>query len=175
MKSLRTPFLASLLCLMALSVTADPWEDLDTRQAEIVSKYLKLHPFILDYCDCCSEGEVYLMRVVDTRTVPCSYNTAKFSIIATVVRIAKMDREASGLPIPTNVTPLEGEPEEFIVSLNYTYVYSKPDKMAVPFYKLVPYELDHVCQLSARYPKPSGSNDIQDTAYQRWFKKNKLK
>lgn len=166
-------FLAfSFLILSPLK--ADPWEDLTQKQAEAVVKFLKKNPFILDYCDCCGEGDVYLMKVVSTKIVECSYNSAKKTVVAEVVKIGKLETN-DGVPSAYRTQSMQSAPESYIVTMNYTFVYSKRDKWATPLFKEVAYDQNHVCKGATRFPNPFDNNDIKDADYRKWFKAQKLK
>lgn len=153
---------------------ADPWEDLTDKQAKSVVKFLEKNPFILDYCDCCETDEVYLMKVVSTKIVPCSYDETKKTVIAQVVRIGKLEVNG-GVPSAYRTTALAENIESFTITMNYTFVFSKRDKWAVPLFKEVAYEQDHICKGATRFPNPFENNDIKDESYKKWFKKQKLK
>ena len=160
------------MCLW-LAAKADPWEDLTEKQANAVTKFLAKNPFILDYCDCCESGDVYLMKVVRTKIVPCSYNEAKKTVVAEVVRIGKLEVAEGGVPSAYRTTAVSEPPQDFIITMNYTFVYSKRDKWAVPFFKAVDYDQNHICKGATRFPNPFDNNDIKDEDYQKWFKNKK--
>ncbi len=163
-----------LLSMATLTAaTADPWEDLTQEQAEAVIQHLEMHPFILDYCDCCGSGDVHLMKVISARIVECAYDSEKKSVIAQVVKIGKLE-VSDGTPSAYNVQGAENDmPEELIISMNYTFVYSTCGQWAVPFFKEVPYEQNHVCHGATRFPSPFENKVLEDDAlYLEWFVEN---
>jgi hypothetical protein len=169
-------YLFLMLCtFLAFQVSADPWEDLTEKEAKAVVKFLKTNPYILDYCDCCGSGDVYLMKVVSTEIVPCSYAEGKKSVIAKVVPLGKLETDADGTPSAYRVEKMSDAVEELIVTMNYTFVLDKKNKWAVPFFKVVPYSQNHVCKGATRFPNPADNPNIKDTGYKAWFKKMKLK
>ena len=172
MKNLFLLFFAIFTCMAA---KADPWEDVTEKQAASIVKFLKKNPFILDYCDCCDEGDVYLLKVVSTKIVPCSHDETKKTVIANVLRIAKLETGKDGTPTAYRAKTCAEPEQEFIISMNYTFVFSKRDKWAVPFFKEIPYEQDHVCKGATRYPNPAENENIKDAEYKKWFAKRKIK
>ncbi len=158
-----------------LVAKADPWEDLTDKQAKAVVRFLQKNPFILDYCDCCGSGDVYLMKVVSTKIIPCSYNEAKKTVVAEVVRIGKLEVTEGGVPSAYRTTALAETQKDFIITMNYTFVYGKRDKWAVPLFKEVAYDQEHICKGATRFPNPFENNDIKDEDYKKWFRKQKIK
>ncbi|MFK7946063.1 MAG: hypothetical protein AB8G11_00620 [Saprospiraceae bacterium] len=155
------------------SVLADPWEDLTEEQAQHVIEHLTQHPFILDYCDCCDTDEVYLMKVLSTRIEVCSYNEEKVSIIAKVIKIGKLE-VTDGTPSAYRTEVVEdAEIEDFIITMNYTFTYSECGQWAVPLFKEVAYDRNHVCKGATRFPSPfDNEKTLQDAQYIEWFVQN---
>lgn len=155
------------------AVTADPWEDVTQEQAEAIVKHLEMHPYILDYCDCCGEGDVHLLRVVSTQIVECSYDAEKKTVLAQVVSMGKLQR-SGGSPSAYNVEAVEDDmPYELVVSLNYTFVYSACGQWAVPLFKEVHDERNHVCNGATRFPSPFDNEVVlDDPSYIEWFVEN---
>lgn len=162
-----------LLSMATLTtVTADPWEDVTQEQAEQVQAHLKLHPFILDYCDCCGDGEVYLMKVLSTKIVECSYNSEKKTVVAEVVKLGKLETYDGSPSAYRTEAVNDAEVEEFIITMNYTFTYSECGQWAVPFFKEVPYEQNHVCNGATRFPSPFDNKALEDVQYIEWFVEN---
>ena len=163
--------------LLSMSIvafaTADPWEDVTQEQAEQIVEHLEEHPFILDYCDCCGSSDVYLMKVVGTEIVECSYDSEKKSVIATVVKIGKLE-VSDGIPSAYRTESVDdAEVESLIVTMNYTFVYSACGQWAVPFFKEVADERNHVCAGATRFPSPFDNEEtLEDVQYLEWFVEN---
>ncbi len=170
MKKVVFLFLATTI-LFANNAKADDWDDMTQSQAKKVMGYLKKNPFVLDYCDCCSGTDVFLLKIISTESVICSWNTEKFSVKAKALKIGQLER----FDFPSAYrTKSMNEEIDYIISMNYTFVYSKVGKWAVPLFKMVAYEKDrnHVCAGATRFPDPADGNDIKDASYKIWFDKN---
>ncbi|MCB9232115.1 MAG: hypothetical protein H6581_10650 [Bacteroidia bacterium] len=161
-------FSLSLLILIAQTSFADAWDALTPEQAEEVVTYLIRNPFILDYCDCCDNGDVYLLKVLRADIVPCSWDDEKKSVVVQAVQIGQLERNGS-YPSAYRCQPLN-EKVEYTITMNYTFVYSACGNWAVPFFKEVAYPENHVCAGATRFPDPA-ENDIQDRDYKAWFEK----
>ena len=78
--------------LLSWNSYADAWDNLTKEEAENVIEYLKVNPYISDYCDCCDhEGEyattIEFLKVIDARIVTCEWDN-EFYTVAVVRKIA---------------------------------------------------------------------------------------
>jgi len=156
-----------IIPLFITQAKADPWDNLTEEQANEVVSYLKENPFILDYCDCCDAGDVILMKVNDVEIIPCEWDANYKSVKVYATQIGKLERNGS-YPSAFRVEHLE-EDIEYIITMNYTFVYSECGKWAVPFFKEVEYDNKHVCCGATRFPDPSDNPGIMDQEYYTWF------
>lgn len=154
------------LTAFSLVAKADPWDNLTEAQANAVVEYLKDNPFILDYCDCCDDSDVYLLKVLSMDIVPCEWDTEQKSVRVQAVRIGQLER--TGAYPSAYRTEAMYENVEYTIEMNYTFVYSECGQWAVPFFKEVSYTNNHVCVGATRFPNPS-ENNIQDEHYKAWF------
>jgi hypothetical protein len=160
-----------LLAILSCSLTtvlADPWDNLTPAQATAVVKYLKENPFILDYCDCCDSGSVYLLKVLNTQIVPCEWDNSQKSVKVLALRIGELERIGS-YPSAYRTKGMS-ETVEYTITMNYTFVYAECGKWAVPFFKVVSYSNNHICAGATRFPNPEQNDDIQNEEYIKWFK-----
>jgi hypothetical protein len=148
---------------------ADPWDDLTVTQAKAVVAFLKKNPFVLDYCDCCENPEVSLIKIVKAEIIPCEWNPQKVSVRALSWTIGKLE-VYSDTPSAYRTQP-QMTPTDYLITMNYTFVYSKAGKWAVPFFKEVPYDRDHVCKGATNFPNPKDNPGITDLDYIKWYKK----
>jgi hypothetical protein len=152
---------------------ADAWDHLNLKQAKAAKKYLEKYPFIFDYCDCCG-GEVYLLKVLSAEVVPCYWDAAQYSVATKVERLTMMQNSSTGLN--NYHTDEIAEEEKFVsytITMNYTFVFDPRMKWAVPFFKIIPYYLDHVCRGATVFPDPAGSGvKISNEDYKNWYDKN---
>ena len=163
-----------LFTLLALSffviAKADAWDDLTQKQAKAVQSFLKKNKFVLDYCDCCNDSEVYILKIEQAELVPCSWNAEKFSVKTSAVRIAKLETN-KGEPSAYRAVGMS-ERVDYVITMNYTFVFSKAGKWAVPFFKEVAYDRDHICKGATKFPNPAENEKIADSAYIKWYAKN---
>jgi hypothetical protein len=166
-------FFVLLSMVIVTFATADPWEDVTQEQAEQIVNHLKLHPYILDYCDCCGSGEVYLMKVLSTEIIQCSYDEEKKTVVAEVLKMGKLE-VYDGSPSAYRTEAVEeAEVESFVISMNYTFVYSACGQWAVPFFKEVADERNHICNGATRFPSPFDNEIVlDDPLYIEWFVEN---
>ena len=162
-----------IFCFLLTNAIADPWDNLSYEQAVQVSDYLNENPFILEYCDCCDIGDVILMKVVKNEIVPCEWDNSSKSVKVTAIQIGKLERNGS-YPSAYRVEYMNRE-TEYIITMNYTFVYSDCGKWAVPFFKLVDYDNEHVCCGATRFPDPDHNAGIKDQDYIEWFKEKGIK
>ncbi|MFK8037122.1 MAG: hypothetical protein AB8B74_02435 [Crocinitomicaceae bacterium] len=157
------------LSLLSFNAFADSWEDITDKQAKEVKKYLKKYPFILDYCDCCSDSENFLMRVLESDIVPCTYDSEKKSVKVKAIRIAKLDGG------PTKISAYNAiglnDTVDYIISMNYTFVYNSVSIWTIPFFGIIPYRLNTQCDGEASFPNPEYNKDIKDAFYIDWYQK----
>lgn len=164
-----------LLYLLTFSIysKADAWDNLTEKQAKSVVKFLKKYPYIFDYCDCCTDAPVFLLRVNSAEVTTCYWDQTQFSVVAEVEQLAKMESTGSGLH--NYVTHEVSEEESYVtytITMNYTFVFDPKQKWAVPFFKMIPYHLNHVCIGAANYPNPTHENvKVKDAGYVNWYKK----
>lgn len=163
-----------LLALITLPASADAWDDLTMAQAKKVKAYLKKNPWILDYCDCCDPADTYLLRVVSSEIVPCDWEPSKFSVKVKALRIAKLEVNDAGVN-EHNAMPLS-ETVDYTIYMNYTFAYDKTGKWAVPLFKKVAYDRDHVCKGATKFPKPTNTAGKQlSNEYTKWYSKSVAK
>jgi hypothetical protein len=153
-----------------ITAKADVWDDLTQNQAKAVQSFLKKSMFVLDYCDCCDDSEVFLLKITNTEIIPCSWNAEKFSVKASAWRIAKLET-IKGEPTAYRAAGLS-ELVEFTITMNYTFVFSKSGKWAVPLFKEVAYDRDHICKGATKFPNPSENENITDSDYKKWYAKS---
>lgn len=153
-------------------MSADAWDNLSYEQAEDVIGYLENNPFFLDYCDCCDDGDVILMKYLDAEIIPCEWDSEYKSVLVYAVKIGKLERNGS-YPSAYRVETMNEE-TEYIITMNYTFVYSECGNWAVPFFKEVAYSNEHVCCGATRFPSPSDNPGIKDSEYIAWFNRNDL-
>lgn len=147
---------------------ADAWDDLSAKQAKMVTKYLAKNPFILDYCDCCDNSPVYLMEVKSSQIVHSEWSEGKFAVKVNAFVFGQLERES--YPTAYRVESMN-ETKEYTITMNYTFVYSKYGKWAVPFFKMVDYDREHVCAGATRFPSPKDNKDIHYQPYVNWYNK----
>lgn len=162
-----------LLC-SGLTSFADSWQDLTMKEAKKAERFLKKNPYILDYCDCCSSGDpVRLIKVVSVAIVPCEYNEEKFSLQVEGIIMAHVNNTGVGLNEHNADFSRMGD-EVYTISMNYTFAYDKKMHWATPLFKIIGYDLDHVCRGATNFPKPPKiidglSQEIAD--YDLWYGK----
>lgn len=156
-----------LLCVN-FSLIADSWDNLTVKQAKQVKKYLTKHPIILDYCDCCSRPQVFLMRVISSEIIPCSWSKEQKSVSVVAKRIGQL--EVNTYPSIYRVSNM-ADTVAYTISMNYTFVYTKKGKWAVPFFKTVPYNQNSVCAGATNFPNPNDNEGIKDVFYMDWYRK----
>lgn len=162
-----------LFSFLISKANADPWDNLSYEQAVQVVEYLQENPFILDYCDCCDASDVILMKVIEAEIVPCEWDASSKSVKVKVLQIGKLERNGS-YPSAYRVEYMN-EKTEYIITMNYTFVYSECGKWAVPFFKVVPYDNEHVCCGATRFPNPANNAGIKDSDYINWFREKGIK
>lgn len=161
-----------IMCLSLFTASADSWDNLTEKEAAKTAKYLKKNAYILDYCDCCGGSDVYLLKVVSTEIVQCSWNKEHKSIKVKVEKIAKLETTDVG-PSKYRAEPINNS-EEYTISMNYTFGYDKKMRWAVPLFKLVDYNMydDHVCKGATNYPEPTLQNGtVINADYKAWYDK----
>jgi hypothetical protein len=172
---MKIKFLFLLLVIPVLT-WADSWDNLTLEQANKAVALLKKHPFIFEYCDCCDYSgefatEVYLIKVNSTEIITCEWSPEYYSVKVKGIRILQMPYSENGI----NKGKLKASSEEadYIVSLNYTYVFDSKSKKAVHLFEVVPYNnQERSCKGSALFPDPLKSKVITDQQYIAWYEKN---
>lgn len=162
--------LALVLLLSVNYAKADAWDNLTQEQATHVKHFLHKNPFIFDFCDCCgNEVEVYLIKVESAEIIPCIWDKKQFSVLTKGRRIAKMKWATVG--IDDYHTDVVDEEVEYTIYMNYTFVYDKHMKWAVPFHKLIDYNSDGpICIGATNYPNPDEEGVlISDEDYIDWY------
>jgi hypothetical protein len=166
--------LIAFLAISTFTASADAWDDLTMAQAKKVQAYLKKNPWILDYCDCCDPGDTYLMRVVSSEIVTCTWEPSKYSVKVNALRVAKVEVNDSGIN-EHNAVPMS-ETVSYTIFMNYTFAYDKAGKWAVPLFKKVAYDRDHVCKGATKFPKPTNTAGNQlSNEYTKWYSKRVAK
>lgn len=170
---MKTIIIIFSMFLLSTNLKADPWDNLSYEQANAVVYFLKENPFILDYCDCCDEGDVILMKVIEAEIVPCEWDASSKSVKVKAIQIGRLERNGS---YPSAYrTEYMNEEHEYIITMNYTFVYSECGNWAVPFFKVVEYKNEHVCCGATRFPNPTHNEGIKDQDYIAWFDKKEMK
>lgn len=168
--------LLSFLILATVAVKADAWDNLTLAEAEMVQKKLNKDPFVFDFCDCCSDAPVYLLKVLSSEIVTCSWDETKYSVKINATRIGKFGRD--GVKVDWTKTiefdASESRLVDYTIYMNYTFMYKKPSKAALPVAKVVPYHYEHqsFCEGIVEFPNPAKhAIEINDADYQKWYKK----
>lgn len=162
-----------LLLFVSQVGRADAWDNLTEAQAHVVVRFLQHNPFIIDYCDCCGEGEpAYLIKVESAEIVECAWDKKQFSVVTKGTRISRFRVTDKGID-DYHTDPANRE-VEYTIYMNYTFAYDHHMKWAVPFHKLIKYENDGpICFGATIYPDPSiESVQIKDADYIAWYKKH---
>lgn len=168
---MRSLLLIAALLFTSFAALADAWDNLTMDQAKKVQKFLTKNPYIIDYCDCCTEADVYLMKVVSTEIIACSWDQSQYSLKANVIRLAKLPNYGDGLN-QFNAEKMN-ETASFTITMNYTFGFYKKLRWAVPLFKLLPYKDNHVCKGATNYPDPITTNKTElDAGYTAWHSKN---
>lgn len=155
---------------------ADAWDDLTKEEAEKVVAYLKLNPYIFDYCDCCSDTDlpkdVLLVKVESASIVTCDWKPEAFSvkIETTILGVLTYDNEKIVVSPP-------GEYEApTSLYMNYTWVWNTETGGASPVFDVIDYASyggDHKpCKSYFDFPHPKIVKIVsKDKGYKKWFKK----
>lgn len=171
---MKTLFLVSSILFFSSISRADSWDNLTLSQAKQVQKFLEKNPFIYDYCDCCSSEGDYLLKVISSKIVACEWDGAQYSVTVEAQRLALMQNTGSGLNnYHADPVPADEQFVQYTISMNYTFVYDKYMKWAVPFFKIIPHSNSSICVGAAVYIDPTGSSaNISDADYAAWYLKN---
>lgn len=165
-------FYSLLFVFISFISKADAWDPMTQEEAEAVKERIEKDPFIFDYCDCCSDAPVYLLKVLSAEITTCDWDNAYMSVKIKAKRLAKfefsLDVNMAGF-IPLE----EGEiVEDYTIYMNYTSIFDDATKLAQPIVNLMSYHYEHniTCNGKAIYPKPSAAG-IKDKDYKKWYKK----
>ncbi|MFT4600967.1 MAG: hypothetical protein ACI857_001144 [Arenicella sp.] len=162
----------ALLFLIGISgfAKADVWDNLTIEQAHKVQSFLKKHPYIIDYCDCCGGAEpTYLLKVTSTEIVECTLDKKQFSVLVKGKRITKFS--VTDIGIDDYHTDFVDSEVEYTIYMNYTFGFDSHMKWAVPLHKLLDYPNDGpICFGATNYPdhKLDGVK-ITDADYIKWY------
>ena len=110
---------------------------------------------------------VYLMKVLSSEIIPCTWDADQKSVKVKAVRIAELERNGC-YPAAYRAKAMN-DTVDYTITMNYTFVYTDCGKWAVPFFKTVKYSENHVCSGATRFPNPDENNDISDNDYRTWF------
>lgn len=169
-----------LMFICPLFSWADAWDNLTKEQALKVQEYLKINPYIIDYCDCCSfkgefATEVYLSEVTSTEIIACDWDPTYYSIRAKVEILAKIPYQATGLMI--SAPEILESSNEITITMNYTWGYNDEYQKAAPLYTTIPYAIygeqnkaSGSCRPLVDFPAPK---KIKNRAYKKWYKRSK--
>lgn len=96
--------LFGLFIFQSIYCSADAWDNLSYEEAELVVAYLEEHPYILDYCDCCSHdgkyaAEVFLLKVTKASIVNCNWSEGEYSVEVEYKTIAQIPYLEDGIDI----------------------------------------------------------------------------
>ncbi len=164
--------LSFLLCLSITVSKADAWDNLKEKEAKKTVKFLKKNPYIIDYCDCCTGSEAYLLKVVSAEIVTCDWNSEDVSIKLKVKKVARLETTGSGIS-KYRAEPINSD-DNYKITMNYTFGFDKKMKWAVPLFKLVDYGYydNHICMGAGNYPEPTlNDGTVINKDYQTWYNK----
>lgn len=157
---------------------ADAWDNLTYEEAEAVVAELQQNPYIFDYCDCCDhEGEyateIYFLKVTSTEIITCDWDASFYSVRYEADIIAKVEYLAHGANISVLSKPKETTKSELLY-MNYTWGLDKAEKVAVPFFNIIPYDTygeSSPCKKPFSYPTPQAIAKVQKVkGYKKWYK-----
>jgi hypothetical protein len=152
-------------------------------EAKEVVQHLKEHPFIFDYCDCCSADgeyatEIYFYKVTASKIVECSWDPEKFSVKIEFDIIAGIAHHETGPDLSKIYAPTSDSYNETIF-MNYTWCFEEESKLSQPLFETITYttygEDNEGCKRPFSYPSPSMLKSVGvPRGYKRWYKKNIL-
>lgn len=177
-------YLSLLFILFVSSLSfADAWDRVTEEEAIEIVNYLQENPYIFDYCDCCQTHddeddtyEVQLIKVTETRIVPCSWDNSMFAVeydyqaIATI--LFKEDGSGSEILPPPDVAV-----QRPLIFMNYTWGLNAESKQAMPLFKSIDYRYvaqygGEPCHEPFDYPTPKELEAAGSfKAYKQWYKK----
>lgn len=175
-------FILSLtLVLFASLAHADAWDNLTLEEANAVVQELNSNPYIFDYCDCCDNaGEyatsVHLLKVISTEIIPCNWDNNYYSVRVQSKVIANVHYGDDGPDMNRLSQPESPEMSELIY-MNYTWTFHPENKMATPFFNIVPYNFygddQQPCRKEFAYPTPKQLKFVsKDKGYKKWYKQS---
>ncbi|MFZ9027402.1 MAG: hypothetical protein ACO2Z9_00215 [Crocinitomicaceae bacterium] len=168
------------LTLLTFQSKADAWDNLTMSEANQVVEYLKKHPFIFDYCDCCNADgeyatEIYLYRVKSTEIVTCSWDPEKYAVKIVFEVIAGISHHETGPDLSRIYIP-QAESYNETIFMNYTWGFEAESKLAQPLFETIKYttygEDNEGCKRPFGFPSPSMLKEVGiPKGYKRWYKK----
>ncbi len=146
---------------------ADPEDCMSKSEAETLLTKLKKERYIIDYCDCCADGDpsvtANLLFIKKMSIVSCEYDTERFSVRMETQLVSsfsiKNQRYAG------NAT-YAGNSMEFAL-LNYQFFFTNKKASHLGFLVRADYEAPNCSGLQG-FPSPAMVNDKK---YAAWFKK----
>lgn len=177
MRTFTSLFIITISLTFPYLVKADPWDNLTYEEAEKVQGFLQSFPYLLDYCDCCDfEGdyaaEVFLVKVISSEIVSCSWDENYYSVQTEVEVIAKIPYESDGPRVdrPISMT----NEDQLTIFMNYTWGYNSSERKATPLFCIIPYETygeedttSGVCREFVNFPDPK--DGVTDKDYKSWY------
>lgn len=173
-------FVIIFLLFISQPSFADAWDNLSLQEAEAVVKELEQNPYIFDYCDCCdNKGEyassIQFLKVVSSEIVPCSWDENFYSVKIETIVLCNVFYANDGADVTKLLKPEAQENATFIY-MNYTWTFDYENKLAVPFFKVVPYatydEDPKACKSTFAYPTPQQLSKVsKDKGYKKWYAK----
>lgn len=171
---------------------ADAWDDLSKAQAEAVVQELKKNPYIFDYCDCCGNHETTEITVtmlkVDVNSIKieeCDWKKEAFSVKFNTTGIVTWTyTKHQKIEMVPFAEPELGERTQGLkIYMNYTWAFSKKEKVGRPFFDIVDYTSNYggkhkpCVDISITYPTPKQlkkegevATKSEVKAYKKWYK-----
>ncbi|MBR9919722.1 MAG: hypothetical protein GYB31_02720 [Bacteroidetes bacterium] len=156
------PFFFASFCL-----SADPLEDLTYEEAQQLISHLQLDPYIIDYCDCCSDGPDYIIRVSDLSIEAAEYGARPYRVRAKGTYIYELQRSENGY---FSIKDSKKGGFEDIIWTNYSFAFDPEDKMAHPIGQVLGIRESGNCNPDAHFPAPDQLRLQQsDPGYHQWY------
>jgi hypothetical protein len=175
-----------LLIALAISTSsfADAWDNMTEEEAIATVNYLRMNPYIFDYCDCCRSHDdaddlfvVRLIRVTNMRVIPCTWDEGKFSVEYDFAPVATLTYTEDGrLKRASRTITRLSEEEQHLLYMNYTWAFNEESKLAEPLFKSIDYSyvVQHggqSCNPPFSYPKPEHLESVgKFKGYKQWYK-----
>jgi len=137
-------FFAVVIASVSLNLV-DPQDCMTQSDAEMLKTMLESEPYILDYCDCCSNYQGKVIKISSLRVVPCEYDKSRFSVKVIGTTVNNDD----------DTTPYQG-----LATLNYSFYY----------YAGSAFRLGHLVDLNYEGPDCQGANfpNMENRDYMKW-------